>query len=223
MKQLFLVSLVLSLFSTDANAVGGIVHYLPKGVLVIKSKSGDKTLKEKDSIPSGATVAFKDGETAIIKLEDGSLIKLKGNSEITLATDPTPTVELSKGAAFAQVNPPTDKKRETLSKPRFMMRSHGVVMGVRGTEFFTALGPKDHVWMCVGHGVVEAGKIGEKEKVTVKEGEGILVEKEKKIEPPKAYEWTKKLNWNMDPNAGETKDDSKIEAEYGNLLRQTYD
>lgn len=37
------------------------------------------------------------------------------------------------------------------------------------------------------------------------------------------YPWTRKLNWNMDPTAGEVIDRTDLEQAYSDLLDQDYD
>ena len=78
-------------------------------------------------------------------------------------------------------------------------------MGVRGTRFFTSYGisknqSKTDDWMCVDAGTVEVADITKKNSLMINSGEGILIDATKGLTEPKSYEWTKKLNWEMDPS-----------------------
>ena len=99
-------------------------------------------------------------------------------------------------------------------------------MGVRGTEFFTAYSQdkkkSDDLWMCVNEGVVEIVTDKSSEKVIVKEGQGVFINKGIKATAPKKYSWTKKLNWNLDPGNGEL-ENSAMNDMYQDLLDQDYD
>ena len=60
MKTLFIFSLALTFYSSNALAVGGTVDFLPKGTLTLtfKDKPGSKELKKGDTVPAGGTVAL---------------------------------------------------------------------------------------------------------------------------------------------------------------------
>jgi hypothetical protein len=57
-------------------------------------------------------------------------------------------------------------------------------------------------------------------------GEGVLIPTKAEgasITPPKAYDWTKNLNWKMDPAEGDVEDQSSLDSAYQSLLKSQYD
>jgi hypothetical protein len=62
----------------------------------------------------------------------------------------TPEIELKRGALHAYVRP---SKGGVPAKPRFRIRTHAAVMGVRGTTLFVS--SRDTDFVCVCHGDVE--------------------------------------------------------------------
>ena len=99
-------------------------------------------------------------------------------------------------------------------------------MGVRGTEFFTAYGRKNKgtgtdQWMCVREGKVEVQN--NTQKVLVKAGEGIFITKGIKVTKPRPYEWTTKLNWNLDEKLGKLENSIDFDSVYTDFEDQDYD
>ena len=70
------------------------------------------------------------------------------------------------------------------------------------------------VWLCVNDGTVEVAIAGTDDSVLVNEGEGINILGGKELTDPEAYAWTKDLNWNTDPSAGNVKDETSLESAY---------
>jgi hypothetical protein len=159
--------------------------------------------------------------TAIVSLKTGAALKLKPDTIITLsAVDTSTTIELQGGAVFAKV----DKKK---AGQTFEIRAQTTVAAVRGTEFFFSYGKKakdkSDLWLCVNEGLVNVVDSGSKSDVNVAAGEGIIVPTDKQIPKPKAYSWTKKLNWNMDASQGGVEDKSNLKSAYSDLTKQNYD
>lgn len=173
------------------------------------------------AVPDGASVVTGAGATAILELPDGSKLKLRESSRLKLTLPakgkPHTDVTLSLGSVFARV-----MKRQAGAE--FRVRAGSAVAAVRGTEFFTAFGRKakkgDDVWVCVGKGLVDVSSGGRAR--PVKEGEGVLIPSGKDVGKPKFFEWTKTLNWNMDPEKGEVADGTKLDSAYADLLDQDY-
>lgn len=162
----------------------------------------------------------RDG-TAVVALRTGARLKLKPDSTVRLnSVDKATAVELQAGAVFAQVD--TRKAGHT-----FEIRAQTTVAAVRGTEFFFAYGKqgkqKSDLWLCVNEGLVNVVDSATQSEVNVRAGEGIIIPTDKKIPKPKAYAWTKKLNWNMDTKNGTVEDKSNLKEAYSDLLRQNYD
>jgi ferric-dicitrate binding protein FerR (iron transport regulator) len=101
-------------------------------------------------------------------------------------------------------------------------------MGARGTQFYSAIssvkGHKGDLWMCVHEGEVEIENTKTHHKEIVKEGEGVALPRGKEITAPKPFEWTKNLNWAMDPSSKDLVNRASFESEYAkDILNQEYD
>ncbi|MBI3565807.1 MAG: hypothetical protein HY079_11465 [Elusimicrobia bacterium] len=53
-------------------------------------------------------------------------------------------------------------------------------------------------------------------------GKGVLIKAGLDLTKPQAYDWTKKLNWTMDPGAGAVEDKTDLDSAYADLLDQDY-
>lgn len=195
------------------------VTFLQGEVRVGKEGAGEP-VKMDQVVSIGDTVRTGPKSLAIVTLHDGSLLKLKADTELTIGkTKGAPDLTLRAGGVFAEVKP------QRKGSP-FVIRTKAVVMGVRGTRFFAAyekVAEKEgQLWMCVNEGVVAVETNG-KDPVPVSAGMGISVPDGKDVTPPKAYGWTKKLNWNMDPAQGEVEDKSSARSRYEDLIDQNYD
>lgn len=213
-----LVFWFLFIFPVSAHAYSGQVIFLNGDVQAGKAAQFEAVHRDQ-IVQEGETLKTGMNSTAIVKLDDQSLLKLKSNSQITLSKDDSREVRLDFGGLFSNIQ----KK----VKPHFFIRTRTAVMGVRGTRFFTAYGDsgkhENDLWLCVEEGLVAVEALGSREQVLVKEGLGVFVPTGKKVTEPKAYDWTKGLNWNMDPGKGDVVDHTEIKSSYKNLLRQNYD
>ena len=188
----------------------------------LKYLSGHVTVEDKPGLKGqklmeGQTVRTGAEAAALLELDDGSRLKLNPNSELRLDHFRANTdLTLGSGAVFSEVHKQAGTKQ-------FMIRTKTAVMGVRGTKFFAGYGKKKaegaDLWMCVSEGRVEVESPGKK--VSVGAGEGVFVPAGKDTTAPKAYAWTRGLNWNMQPEKGELIDRTHIE--YKDLLEQNYD
>ena len=219
LKKFFAIYLALLAFNAQSAPIGKIFYQKGKIFSALPNQKYKPTqqgqILNKDEILRSEKKSF-----AIIKLNDGSTLKLEEESKISLKgiyqkekNEPT-LIQLMKGAVFSRVKKGND----------FRIRTKNAALGVRGTEFFSAFG-KDQkdFWMCVNEGAVEIKNLLSKEKQLVQAGQGILFKDRKKLTAPKPYEWTKKLNWNMDPEKGEVENKQSLEAIYPDLLDQEYD
>lgn len=166
------------------------------------------------TIKRGDTVKTMPKSLALIDLGTGSVVKIYPDSVFTLkgdlASKEGALLDLSAGTVFTKI--------AKGSGPKNLSIKHGtIVASVRGTLFYFALHKKlvaaNDLWICVKEGSVEVKDAGTNAAVTVKEGEGILVKGGKQITPPKVYQWTTKLNWNMDPSKGSLVDKSILQGE----------
>jgi hypothetical protein len=172
-------------------------------------------VNEADKIKTGAK------GTVIISLRSGAVLKLKSDSQITLsAVGNATSIDVGAGSVFSKV----DRRQ---AGQTFQIRAQTMVAAVRGTEFYFAYGDKKKakadMWLCVNEGKVNVVDSGTQSNVDVNAGEGIIIPTDKQIPKPKAYSWTKKLNWNMDSSKGEVEDKSSLKGAYKDLLKNNYD
>jgi len=172
-------------------------------------------VKENEKVRTG-----KKG-TVIISLKSGAALKLKSDSQITLsAVGASTTIDVESGSIFSKVG-----KRQP--GQTFQIRAQTMVAAVRGTEFYFAYGKKKSqkadLWLCVNEGQVNVVDTSTKSDVNVNAGEGIVIPSTKAIPKPRAYTWTKKLNWNMDADKGAVEDNTDLKGAYKDLLKNNYD
>lgn len=192
-----------------------------RGDVTLEAAGAGRLVKAGATLPTGAVLATGAGSSAIVALPDGSRLKLRESSRVRVvlpgARSPQTEVELRAGSVFARV-------AKRLAGSEFKVRAGTAVAAVRGTEFFTAFGRPGgdarDVWVCVGRGAVDVSAAGKTR--PVREGEGVLIPGGSEVGKPKFYQWTKTLNWNMDPDAGDTEDATKLDAAYADLLDQDY-
>ncbi len=152
----------------------------------------------------------------VIKVHKGSLLVLKSPQEtlkimhdtvITPREDKEGTIiEMVRGAVVAQV-----------TKKNFKIKTSASSFGVRGTQFFVQVNGPDDQWMCVNEGVVNV--TSSSKSIDVPAGKGVFVDK-KSVSTPKAYAWTKGINWKMDAKEGSL--EHKINLNY-DVLENFYD
>lgn len=199
--------------STWAQSVG--VVYI-KGDVKAGPSGQLSPIKLGSRVQHGHVLKTGAGSSVIVTFPSESRMKINEKTELTIQAPADPKeqtgADLVVGAVFSLV-------RKT-STPNFQVKTPTAVAGVRGTQFFTSHDAKTaRTWTCVKEGEVEMTS-GTEEPVAVPAGLGVLVEKGKRIEPPKKYKWTEKLNWNMDAEAGEVIDRTQIEYD---ILRKNYD
>ena len=61
-----------------------------------------------------------------------------------------------------------------------------------------------------------------KSALSVPAGKGVLIKSGLDVTKPQAYDWTKKLNWTMDPKDGVVEDKTALDKAYSDLLDQDY-
>lgn len=159
--------------------------------------------------------------TVIISLKSGAALKLKSDSSIVLtAVGSSTSIDVESGAVFSKV----DKRQ---AGQTYQIRAQTMVAGVRGTEFYFSYGNKKKakadMWLCVNEGQVHVEDASTSSSVDVNAGEGIIIPTDKQIPKPKAYAWTKKLNWNMDASQGDVEDKTSLKGAYKDLLKNNYD
>ena len=171
-------------------------------------------------VGEGDVIETADDSMAVISLVDGAEIKLRENTTLALESlGRDVSVRLSSGSVFSRVI------RYMVSG--FSVKTETAAMGVRGTEFFVAYGRKidsyRDVWVCVNSGSVEVSVLDTRDTLLVEEGKGVNIVGGTNLTSPQRYPWTRKLNWNMDPEAGEVEDRTDLEQAYSDLLDQDYD
>lgn len=207
-----------------ADPTAEVTHVKGK-VSVVRASSSEEiasgyVLKHGESIKTGPK------SLAIVTLNEGSKLKLNENTVLLAsqldegaATGGEVDLTLQSGSVFAKVTPRKQNK--------FRIHTKSATMGVRGTEFFTGLSDPSakgsDMWMCVREGSVEVAAEDSNQTVVVEQGMGISKPAGKEISKPKAYPWTKKLNWNMNPSKGSVVNNIPLESSYLDLLKRDYD
>jgi hypothetical protein len=178
------------------------------------------------AVSEGDVVATGSDGVAVVRLNDRSQVKLRENTRIRVeSVGRQAAIALRSGGVFSRV------ARQTTAAARdirgFEVRTPTVVAGVRGTEFFVAYGrtidEAPDLWLCVNEGTVEVEIPQSGEATLVEEGEGINILAGERATRPRRYPWTRDLNWNFDPAAGDVVDRTDLDAAYADLLDQDYD
>jgi FecR protein len=215
----FFLFIFLIAFSTSVYSTDGIISYFEGEVSI---QRGNENLEADFGLPvfQGDILKTAKNSLLIIELNEKGELKLKGNTILVLeATGKDSSLVLNSGSVFAKVN--------KLLIGSFSIRTPSMVAGVRGTEFFVAYGKtiktEPDVWLCVNEGAVDVSLTKTGESVLVKEGEGINILSGNKLTEPVFYPWTKKLNWNTNPDKGSVKDITNLDSAYEDLLDQDYE
>jgi len=165
-----------------------------------------------DKVQSGDKILVAANSLAILK-SNRETLKLTQDTDIVVkefSSKEGPTLlEMAKGGIIAKVN-----------KKSFSVRTKTAAMGVRGTQFFASDDGTD-LWMCVQEGEVTL-KDSRGRNQDVPAGKGVFV-KSGKSGAARAFEWTKKINWDMESKEGALPEGMKIEANYQELLDHNYD
>jgi ferric-dicitrate binding protein FerR (iron transport regulator) len=191
------------------------------GSVQVETSGKRREVKKGAEISPGDAILTGSGALAIIALDDGSRIKLRENSKVVLeqADDKGSRIYLDIGGVFAKI------KKLTAGR-QFKVRTHSAVAAVRGTEFFTAYGRKTRrghdMWACVNEGAIELTSAKEAGAITVKQGEGVLVKNGSSLTKPRPFDWTKTLNWSMEPETGNVEDKTDLGGAYADLLDRDY-
>jgi hypothetical protein len=213
-----LLLIVLFISSPLNISAENLLEYLEGDVVILRDNDrleGDFGME----LEQGDIVLTQNDSLAILDLEGGRILKMKENSSLKLENLSRNTrLELKKGGVFSRV--------DHIVNGRFEIRTESVVAGVRGTEFFVAFGKTENeasdIWLCVNDGTVEVAIAGSKDSVLVNEGEGINILGGKELTPPEAYEWTKDLNWNTDPEAGNVRDELDLLDAYSDSRNRNF-
>ncbi len=222
MRTFILVALLAGpAFAADLKVAGARLLAV-SGDVTIQANDGGRIGKKGAVLAPGEAVTTAEGATAVLELPDGSRLKLRESSKIavTLPSGKSQLTEafLSFGSAFAKVT-------KRIAGQEFHVRTPSAVAAVRGTEFFTAYGrPRGKnrdLWVCVNEGAVEIKTDSSKKDLLVPAGKGVLIKSGLDLTKPQAYDWTKTLNWNMDP-AGTIEDKTNLDGAYADLLDQDY-
>ena len=170
-------------------------------------------------IAAGSRIRTSQNAILVLETSEGARLKVKGDSEIEIGDGSHPGARLHRGGVFAKI--PKLKG----ARPAYRIRARAAVMGVRGTEFYSGFGSKSsELWMCVREGEVEVITPRTPEKpVLVTAGLGVWIREEGPPPEAKPYEWTKQLNWNQDPDAGELEDRTRPATGYPNPIQYNYD
>jgi hypothetical protein len=220
MKKVFL-TLTLAIWANLAFASQVTIVFMKGDV----KSSTSKVLKKNQLLPEGTVISTGAKSFAVLKLPQGNKVKIGEKSELKVSklakkTNQQTRLLLTKGSSFIKV---LKAKLAKGQRSKLILRTKSISMGVRGTEFFASYGTGKDVWMCVNEGVVAVRSKKEKKSTFVKAGEGVVVKDGDKTSAPRPLKWTKKLNWNMDPESGTVENNVSIQSAYTDLLDQDYD
>ena len=225
LKALLIALLLVLLASVNLNAQEALIEYL-EGEVWIHHQDERVSAELGSQLAPGDLVSTGPRGLAVISLGDGARIKLRSSTQVEIeavrsAGSGSTSVGLRNGGIFARV------ARAAGAGGPFQVRTPTVVAGVRGTEFFVAYGrtveERPDVWLCVNEGAVEVAVRDSGARTVVNEGEGINVLNGTRTTDPRFYQWTTELNWNLDPDQGEVRDTTDLDAAYRDLLDQDYD
>ena len=108
-----------------------IIDYLEGDVSVLRGGlelDGDFGME----LEEGDVVSTWEDSLAILELEGGRVVKMRGNSSLKMENlSRNTSLELRKGSVFSRV--------DHIVTGKFEIRTESVVAGVRGTEFFYCL------------------------------------------------------------------------------------
>ena len=203
----------------------GVIEYIDGDVFIVRDKE-EFYADFGESVEAGDLVKTGPNSLAVIRINDRIEVKLRDNTHLWIdSVAERASVSLDSGGIFARV------AKTAASMVRgdggFTVKTPSVVAGVRGTEFFVAYGrtieEEPDLWLCVNEGTVEVSIPSTGQSTIVEEGEGINILGGRRSTEPKPYSWTKELNWNFDPAAGEISDQTDLDAAYADLLDQDYD
>jgi len=191
-------------------------------VMLIKGSAtlNNKVLSKSSLLNFGDEIKTEKDSLLIIKLEPNTLIKIK--EKTTLKIEKPSVTENKKNYSFALKIGEAFVKAHKTEKTSYSVKTNNAVFGVRGTQFFITSTPENPSWMCVNEGEVEVKLIHNKEKIIVKAGMGVSVEKNK-IPTPHKYKWTKNLNWKMEGEINDVIDTVNLESINYKIEEQDYD
>ncbi|OHD72369.1 MAG: hypothetical protein A2W19_13555 [Spirochaetes bacterium RBG_16_49_21] len=207
LKWAFIFMIILLSVATNIRAAT-VTHFI--GDVWIKSDKSWHRAEKGSPVISGSVIKTGSRSLVIITETDGSIYKMYPDTSFTYRGDDAPSksktvLELLSGMIFIKF-----LKKDAASS--FEIQHRTLVASVRGTLFYVAIKRKNifrkDYWLCVKEGSVRVTEKDSGRAVTVDQGKGILVKGAKELTEPKSYDWTNKLNWNMDPARG-----SVIEAE----------
>ena len=203
----------------QAFALNGTLVYT-EGDVTVNGAGSSRPAAVGDTIGPGDVITTGPKSLAEIDLANHTTVKLKERT--TLAIDSigdVTAVTLSAGGVFTNIS-------QKLTG-RFSVNTQTAVAGVRGTQFFVAYGraidARPDVWLCVNEGTVEVAIPQTGQTVLVPKGLGINIVGGARINPPRSYPWTRRLNWNIDPASGSVDDHTSLDQAYADLLDQDYD
>ncbi|MDE2510151.1 MAG: FecR domain-containing protein [Elusimicrobia bacterium] len=209
--------------SAKPKAVPGAKLAFARGTVTVESQGRVHPGETGEPLNEGDAVTTGDKGTAVVELADGSRLKLRESGRMVLKfpapRSPVTDIFLSFGSVFAKV-------AKQAPGAQFHVSTPSAVAAVRGTRFFTAYG-RAHgkardLWVCVNEGAVEVTTTASARGVRVPAGKGVLIKSGLDTTKPQAYDWTKTLNWNMDPAAGTVEDKTDLDGAYADLLDQDY-
>ncbi|TNF25719.1 MAG: hypothetical protein EP319_15560 [Deltaproteobacteria bacterium] len=183
------------------------IFYIKGEVTVIKGDENGVPAQVGMKLSEGDEVETQAGSMAIVSFLGASKLKIDPESKLIIEAYKGKTKEEDKtftrfylqwGAAVIDfVN---GKKEHELE-----VKTRQAAMAVRGTNFFVGYGDGEErgdVYTLVNEGKVSALNYDKDDYEDIPSGTGLLIDKSGGISKPEKFEWAKKLNWKIKPEAG---------------------
>lgn len=178
--------------------------FFVRGGVYLEDNYSEVPLQKGDKIDEGDTVVTAENSLVIIRLSDGSKLKINQNSKMTFeqiiaridkeSVGQTSLVMQAGSAIFDVKN----KRKE----PKLEVKTKTVAMGVRGTRFFAGFDPSiNQTWTSVNRGEIEIyDPENRKTKADVIEaGRSMLVDN-REFSRPAQYEWQQQIDFDVNNN-----------------------
>ncbi len=203
MRSMYLASFLILSLAAAGSLDAAELYFVAGDVSVHKGKSWEKGTVGL-AVSPGDRVKTGRNSIAIISLGDGTRLRVQPKTDVVLDSElegdkKTSIFTLRRGAVFSKIF----KKGND-----FRIRAKTIVVAVRGTRFFMSRNLQlidGRIWLCVNEGVVEMIQTRDNTSVMIPEGKGVFIPRNGTLMEPEVFEWTRDLNWNMDPEKGDVR------------------
>ena len=207
MKKILIVVLLCS-FPLISIAQSGLARFI-----YVRGKQSPYNASRGSTVAPLDTIRVLDKSLAVLRFEDKSKIKLDPNTVVEVETlikkhfdtksgKSQTSLRLKAGSLMAKIINKY-KQKDVDDTPPMEIKNDHVSIGVRGTTFFTGIDSEsNNMWTSVKDGEVQALNFSDDDSEVIGAGQSIAIEKKRNFTKPSGFEWSDKLNWNMDPSKG---------------------